>query len=525
MDKAFDRNLYSEIKGILRLPEKERRGTDREMNVVAYCRVSTDKTDQLNSLETQKKFFREYCEKNSLTLVKTYADEGISGTKTRNRKEFLRMMEDAREGKFKQVLVKDVSRLARNTVDLLQSVRTLRGMEIDTIFITANMQSMGNSEFVLTLLGAVAQEESANTSKRIKFGKRENAGKGRVPNLVYGYDKIPGDYFRLLINQEEAKVVRQIFHWYVQEGYGASKIAAMLNEKKIHTKRDCLWSQNAISRILKNEIYIGKVVNGKEEVADFLTGTRKSQKKENWLVVAKPELAIISLEDFEAAQSIIKERNQIFSGRKQKQSNKYLFSTLLKCSCCGYSFRRMQAKTGGTYWVCSGRNSNGTGSCKNKTKLWEEDLLYVLEGYMKELKLSERNIKRKVSQNLYIQFQNTYQQTEKAEPCISKKKQLVHQKDKLLQLYYADIISGEELKYRLEDIQRQIEENQEYIEKMQCAKDNAKKIKEELFGFIAAIKNPWAISQCNNTQLKKMIEKIIVEEDEILHIYFRKLRE
>ncbi len=495
------------------------------MNVVAYCRVSTDKSDQLNSLETQKKFFLEYCEKNNLNLVKTYADEGISGTKTGNRKEFLKMMEDAREGKFRQVLVKDVSRLARNTVDLLQSVRALRGMEIDTVFITANMQSMGNSEFVLTLLGAVAQEESANTSKRIKFGKRENAGKGRVPNLVYGYDKIPGEYFHLLINQKEAKVVRQIFHWYTKEGYGAAKIAAMLNEKNIHTKRDCLWSQNAISRILRNEIYIGKVANGKEEVTDFLTGMRKSRKKEDWLVVDKPELAIISRKDFEAAQKLLTERNLIFSGRKQKQSNKYLFSTLLKCSCCGYSFRRMKDKTGVVYWVCSGRNSNGTGSCKNKTKLWEEDLTDVLEEYMKELKLSEKKIKRKVSQNLYLQYQNMYQQTETAGQCISKKKQLVRQKEKLLQLYYADIIPEEEIKYRMEEIQKQIEAAEETIGELQSIEENVKKIKEKLLDFTTAIKNPWAISQCNNTQLKKLIEKIIVKEDESLHIYFRKLKE
>ncbi len=495
------------------------------MNVVAYCRVSTDKTDQLNSLETQKKFFQEYCEKNSLTLIKTYADEGISGTKTRNRREFLRMMEDAKEGLFQQVLVKDVSRLARNTVDLLQSVRALRGMQIDTIFITANMQSMGNSEFVLTLLGAVAQEESANTSKRIKFGKRENAGKGRVPNLVYGYDKIPGDYFRLSINQEEAKIVQQIFDWYIKEGYGAAKIAAMLNAKGILTKRNCLWSQNAISRILKNEIYIGKVINGKEEVADFLTGIRKLQKKEDWLVVSRPELAIVAIEEFEAAQRIFQERNQMFSGRRQKQSNKYIFSTLLKCSCCGYSFRRMKSKAEGDsyYWVCSGRNSNGTGSCSNKVKLWEADLIQVLECYMEQLELSEKSIKGKVSRNLYMQYQNLYQKKTKEVQFISKKKQLDRQKDKLLQLFYADAISEEEVKYKLENVQKQIKETNEALQVLQYEEENAQKRKEELVRFIGAIENVWEISKCNNTQLKKIIEKIVVEEDGILHVYFRKL--
>ena len=115
------------------------------MNIAAYCRVSTDKKDQLNSLETQKEFFGEYCNRTGDRLVNVYADEGISGTKTRNRTAFLQMMGDAEEGLFEAVVVKDISRLARNTVDLLQSVRRLKALGIETIFLTANMTSMGNS--------------------------------------------------------------------------------------------------------------------------------------------------------------------------------------------------------------------------------------------------------------------------------------------------------------------------------------------------------------------------------------------
>ena len=148
------------------------------MNIAAYCRVSTEKEDQLNSLEAQKQFFAEYTKKTGDTLVKLYADEGISGTKIKNRKEFLRMMSDAEHGIFDMVVVKDISRFARNTVDLLQNVRKLKALGIETQFLTANMTSMGNSEFVLTIFGALAQEESANTSKRVKFGKKMNAEKG-----------------------------------------------------------------------------------------------------------------------------------------------------------------------------------------------------------------------------------------------------------------------------------------------------------------------------------------------------------
>lgn len=121
------------------------------------------------------------------------------------------MMSYAEHGLFDMVVVKDISRIARNTVDLLQNVRKLKSLGIETQFLTANMTSMGNSEFDLTIFDALAQEESANISKRVKFGKKMNAEKGRVPNIVYGYDKTIGGYFNLAINKDEAKVVRQIF--------------------------------------------------------------------------------------------------------------------------------------------------------------------------------------------------------------------------------------------------------------------------------------------------------------------------
>ena len=295
------------------------------MNIAAYCRVSTDKEDQLNSLEAQKEFFREYTKRSGDRLVKLYADEGISGTKIKNRKQFLQMMEDAQKGLFNMVVVKDISRFARNTVDLLQNIRRLKALGIETQFLTANMTSMGNSEFVLTVFGALAQEESANTSKRVKFGKKINAEKGRVPNLVYGYDKTAGDYFKLKINRGEAKVVREIFDMYVNGGYGASKIAGILNDKGITTKRGCKWSQNAICRILTNEIDVGRVINGKQEVEDFLTGRRISKSEEEWYVCDRPELRIIDDESFSAAAREMNSRGQNFKVHKERHSNRHLF--------------------------------------------------------------------------------------------------------------------------------------------------------------------------------------------------------
>ena len=357
------------------------------MNIAAYCRVSTDKSDQLNSLEAQKKFFTEYTEKNGHNLVRLYADEGISGTKTKNRKEFLRLMRDAKQGLFDMVVVKDISRFARNTVDLLQNIRALKALGIETTFLTSNMTVLGQSEFVLTIFGALAQEESANTSKRVKFGKRMNAEKGRVPNIVYGYDKTIGDYFNLTINQEEAQIVRQIYEWYLNEGYGAAKIANMLNEKGWKTKRNCSWSQTSVCRILTNELYTGKIINGKQEVTDFLTGTRAEKDESEWLVTDRPDLRIIEPEQYEKAQEILHGRHAAFQINRERQSNKYLFSTLIKCKECGWSFRRTVRTYKNTYirWVCSGHNGKGADRCPNAIAVDEEELIQELEKYFERL--------------------------------------------------------------------------------------------------------------------------------------------
>ena len=234
------------------------------MKVVAYCRVSTNKEEQLDSLESQQKFFGEYSKRNGYSLIKIYADEGKSGTKMKNRTELLKMLSDANKGLFDVVLIKDVSRLARNTLDFLTSIRKLKALGIKVIFVNYDQTSSDSSEFMLTMLSAIAQEESANISKRVKFGKKINAEKGRVPNLIYGYDKIPGDYFNLSINETESAVVKQIFDMYTEKNMGENRIALELNRRGLKTKRNCKWSQNAVARILSNEIYIGKIVNGKD---------------------------------------------------------------------------------------------------------------------------------------------------------------------------------------------------------------------------------------------------------------------
>lgn len=493
------------------------------MNIAAYCRVSTDKSDQLNSLEAQKKFFTEYTEKNGHNLVRLYADEGISGTKIKNRREFLRLMRDAQHGLFDMVVVKDISRFARNTVDLLQSIRTLKALGIETTFLTANMTVLGQSEFVLTIFGALAQEESANTSKRVKFGKKINAEKGRVPNIVYGYDKTIGDYFNLAINEEEARIVRQIYGWYLNGGYGAAKIANMLNERGLKTKRNCSFSQNAVCRILTNELYTGKIINGRQEVTDFLTGIRAEKDESEWFVTDRPDLRIIEPEQFHKAQEILHGRHETFRVKHERQSNKYLFSTLIKCRECGWSFRRTVRTYKNTYirWVCSGHNGKGADSCQNAVTVDEGELIQALEEYFAGLLKAKKNIISYVGR----EFTRIYKAKDDNENYERElKDQLVKRKkirQKYMDMYTDDLISRQELNQKVGGMKSEMERLENELKLVQYHLDKGSQLEDMIKKTFQSIEDITSVRDMTNEQLKKIIQKIEVDKDGNVDIYLR----
>lgn len=493
------------------------------MNIAAYCRVSTDKSDQLNSLEAQKRFFTEYTEKNGHNLVKLYADEGISGTKIRNRKEFLQLMRDAQHGLFDMVVVKDISRFARNTVDLLQSIRTLKALGIETTFLTANMTVLGQSEFVLTIFGALAQEESANTSKRVKFGKKMNAEKGRVPNIVYGYDKTIGDYFNLEINKEESKVVCQIYDWYTKEGYGAAKIANMLNEKGVKTKRNCNFSQNAVCRILTNELYTGKIINGKQEVTDFLTGVRAEKDESEWLVSDRPDLRIIEPEQYEKAQEILAGRHGAFNMKRERQSNKYLFSTLIKCKECGWSFRRSVRTYKNTYvkWVCSGHNGKGADSCPNAVTIDEEELIQELEDYFAGMLKSKKN----VINHVVKEFTKAYKAKDENEHYEKELRdnlaKLNRTRQKYMDMYTDDLISREELNEKIGGMKAEVEKLENDLKLVQYNLNKGDQLEAVIKKTFKNIEDITSIRDMSNEQLKQIIQKIEVDKEGNVDIYLR----
>lgn len=485
---------------------------DEVQIAVSYARVSTNKEEQKESLLKQNEFFKDYVKRNNMILKEIYADEGLSGTKTKNRKEFQRMMRDAGLGLFQVLLVKDVSRLNRNTFDFLKCIRKLKELGVKIVYISYG-GDVFEGELVLTIMAAIAQEESHNISRRIKFGKELGKKKGVVPNLVYGFDKVPDDAYSLTINDEEALMVQEIFNMYTSGNKGASKIAIELNEKGFLTKRGCTWTQNAITRILRNRIYTGTIINGREEVKDFLTGKRETKSEENWYFKQYEEIRIISDEQFELAQRTLAKRADDFSLFNKKESSKYPFSTLIKCKCCGRSFRRIERKDCREPWyVCYNRNEKGAGVCANKSKIYEKELTEYISNYFsgfiknKESEISKyaREIKK-----IYDADTTNIENLQQLELSI---KELEKEKESEIEMFKLKVISGEELQERTLPINQKIErlkkEKSCYTFSNYKLEDIAKILRKSYKNIEDMIKS----ESYTNESLKKIISQITVDD-------------
>ena len=402
------------------------------MKIAAYCRVSTSKEEQLDSLAHQKEFFQSYADLHGEELVGIYADEGISGTRLQRREQFQALMRDAGKGRFEVVVVKDISRFARNTVDFLQSVRKLKELGVNTRFLTANMDSLGESEFVLTLFGALAQEESANLSKRVKFGKKLNAQKGRVPQRIYGYDR--QDNFTLRINPGEADVVRIIYDWYLAQGLGCRSIAQRLNHGGYVTKLGCSWTPSAVHRILTNPIYCGHYINHKYEVENYLTGKQKKIPPEAQFHHDRPQWAIVTPQQFQQVQKQRQERGN--TQEQARYSARHRFSGLMICQECGKSFCRKTytyAKTR-IYWKCSG---NDQGTCGNRIKIEEEQLMDAITDYVEQRMVHRDNIAKELQ--AYLSCRQTRTRTP-----VEERQRLERKMERYAELYANEAITLDE---------------------------------------------------------------------------------
>ncbi len=335
---------------------QERKIQHTKKKVAAYCRVSTDSEDQAGSFESQKRYFKQYIECNpDWELYEVFADEGISGTNTKKRKAFNRMIECAKNGAFDLIVTKEISRFARNTLDSIYYTRDLKKHGVGVIFMNDNINTLeGDAELRLAIMSSIAQEESRKTSERVKWGQKRRMEQGIVfGRSMLGYDVKDG---KMTINEEGAKIVRLIFHKFVDEGKGTHVIARELREEGIRPMQAEEWQNTVILRIIRNEKYCGDLVQKKTYTPDFLSHEKKRNLgQEEFVIIKDHHEPIISRELFEKAGRILDAKSLSQEG-KAKHSNRYPFSGKIKCGRCGASYvaRYRTRKDQSTYkaWRC-----------------------------------------------------------------------------------------------------------------------------------------------------------------------------
>ena len=360
----------------------------RQLRVAAYCRVSTDSEEQLTSYEAQKNYYTDKIMSNpNWTMAGIFADEGITGTSASKRPEFLRMIRKCRQKKIDLVLVKSISRFARNTVDCLNYMRALRELGIAIIFEEQNINTLeSDGELLITLLGAVAQGESESISENVKWGKRQAMREGKSAiqfKRLYAYEK--GEDGKPRIIPEQAEVVRRIYDSFLS-GQSLRMIKDMLEREGIPTVNDGLeWSISVIRGILQNEKYCGDVLQQKTFVNDCIS--RKHIRNVGQLpmyLIQNHHEGIVSRDTFNAARAEFARRS---AGRAPSQklaptgrscySAKYALTERLVCGECGTLYRRcVWSKRGQkkAVWRCASRVDYGTKYCHDSPTL-DENLL------------------------------------------------------------------------------------------------------------------------------------------------------
>lgn len=373
------------IKASPKTVSKEKSGM-RKLRVAAYCRVSTDQEEQLNSFENQVSYYTAYINgKPEYEMAGIYADEGISGTSTRKRTDFNRMISDCERGKIDLIIVKSISRFARNTQDCLSYSRKLKNMGIGVFFEKENINTMdGAGELLFTILSSLAQEESRSISENCKWGIRKKFSDGKYhlnTNRFLGYDKDAKG--NLIINEEQAVIVRRVFKEFM-DGVNPDVISKRLNDENVPgCMGEARWSCSTIWGILSNEKYMGDAILQKTYTSDFLTKkTEKNTGQVTQYYVENDHEAIIEKDYWTAVQMEIQRRKDFMEAYGLRTMGRYTdeqpFSSRVICSTCRNIFWRRTLTRGGKQvkvWMCGQRyRQKGVVGCTSETI--KEDALH-----------------------------------------------------------------------------------------------------------------------------------------------------
>ena len=429
-----------------------------------YSRVSTLKEDQKNSFEAQQRYFREYVAQfPDFELYKSYADEGITGTSTKNRIEFNRMINDAYAGKFQMIITKDVSRFSRNILDTIAITRELKAIGVGVIFVNDHINTLEpEAEMLLSFLATLAQDESRRTSSRVVFGQTQQMKQGVVfGHSMLGYDVKDG---KMTINPEGSELVKLIFQKYAVEQVSTTEIARYLMKEGYRTHSgNSEWTSNTVIKILKNEKYVGDLVQKKTYTPDFLTHEKRANKGEVPLItIENHHEAIVSREVWNMTQDRLRKNNKHVKGNGG-HSNRYAFSGKIKCGKCGVGYiGRSKTKKDGTKirrWSCGTAAKHGAEACGIGMLVRDDDAMEMLKTAIRNLPIDFEsvisNVTELASKAIEVGDTGTRDDPKRLQVEIE---QVRRKKEAMLDSYFSEEITKEEMEAMKGKYSRKIEE-------------------------------------------------------------------
>ena len=369
---------------------------DIPLRVTYYARVSSESDEQLNSLGNQITYYEDLIKRNrAWVFVPGYIDEGLSGISTKKRENFNRMIDEASQDKFDLVITKEISRFARNTLDSIQFTRQLLGHGVGVFFQNDNINTLDeDSELRLSIMSSIAQDELRKLSSRVKFGHqqaiRDNVVLGN--SRIFGYTKDGG---RLVIDEEQAAMVRELFELYATDQYSMKQIEGIFWERGYRNHTGKRIAHTTMSNMISNPKYKGYYVGNKVKVIDMFTKKQKFLPPEEW-VMFKDESgeivpAIVSEELWDTANAILKRRSDDVKSRQGICNHANLLTGKLYCTHCGAAYYRRESKdkagNKNSRWVCSGKIKNGADSCPS-IAIYEEELKPLLLDVAQDTKVS-----------------------------------------------------------------------------------------------------------------------------------------
>ena len=506
---------------VLRIRSEMRNGKsifDLPLRVTFYARVSTDKDEQLNSLENQVQYYTELIQsKPNWTYVEGYVDEGISGTSTKKRDSFNRMIADAKAGRFDFIITKEISRFSRSTLDSIQYTQELLEHDVGVFFQNDNINTLdSDSEFRLVVMAGVAQDEVRKLSERLKFGFRQAIKNGHVlgNDKLWGYDKKD---CVLTINEEEAHIVRRIFDLYANQQIGIRRISQTLYDEGFTSRKGNAFNVLTIRHILCNPKYKGWYCANKSQTVDYRSKRKVFLDESEWVMYPDPSIpAIVSEELWDRANALYKRRSEQMMSHQSAAEfhNRYPYSGKIICEEHGTSFHRQvlkSAKGEKEVWQCRVYRNRGRAAC-SAPQLRTTELDQIMAQIFDQLAQNKQAIVDAVIKVI----QSVPDEHDYARDALRIEEDLssLHvKKDRLLEMSMAEAITIEEFKRRNDGFNEQIANLEQHLEALQIEEQKSKRSVEQLEQIRAALKQELFFANGVNSELvTTILDHIVVKK-------------